>query len=127
MSSRILIVDDEPAVRGAMRRALDHMYEVVLVASAEEALDKLEAERFDAVLSDTNLGEGRWGPQFLAIVAQRWPEMGRVIMSGDDQGVAAAALERGAAHVFLAKPWSMGEPAQAIQQAMDKAAEARSA
>lgn len=128
MDTKILVVDDEPLVGPAFRRALDTTgYEVVTVASAEEALAKLEAEPFGVVVSDTNLGAGMWGPEFLVQVATRWPHMGRVIMSGFDRKTAEGALESGAAHVFMAKPWDMGQPAMAILQAMDKAAEARPA
>lgn len=122
---RVLVVDDEPMTGGAFRRTLASGYEVVTVTSAEEGIAKLEQSQFCAVVSDTNLGSGMWGPEFLAQVAERWPGMGRVIMSGFDSETAARALRSGVAHMFLRKPWNMDEPGMAITQAMDKAASER--
>jgi PAS domain S-box-containing protein len=50
---RVLVVDDEPAVAAAIRRALESQHEVVVNGSAEEALRAIErGERFDAILCD---------------------------------------------------------------------------
>jgi two-component system KDP operon response regulator KdpE len=53
---KILVVDDEPQMRRVMRTALTaHGYEAVDARSGEEALLKLEAERFDFIFLDLNL------------------------------------------------------------------------
>jgi two-component system response regulator MprA len=51
--ARVLVVDDEPAVRRALERALrlEH-HEVALAADGEEALDALASEPADAVILD---------------------------------------------------------------------------
>jgi two-component system, OmpR family, response regulator MprA len=51
--ARVLVVDDEPAVRRALERALRlDSYEVVLAADGEEALDALAKAPADAVILD---------------------------------------------------------------------------
>jgi two-component system, OmpR family, response regulator MprA len=51
--ARVLVVDDEPAVRRALERALRlDSYEVVLAADGEEALDALARAPADAVILD---------------------------------------------------------------------------
>jgi two-component system response regulator MprA len=51
--ARVLVVDDEPAVRRALERALRlDNYEVALAADGEEALDALSREPADAVILD---------------------------------------------------------------------------
>jgi two-component system response regulator MprA len=51
--ARVLVVDDEPAVRRALERALAlERHEVVLAADGEEALDALVASPPDAVILD---------------------------------------------------------------------------
>jgi two-component system response regulator MprA len=51
--TRVLVVDDEPAVRRALERALRlDSYEVTLAADGEEALDVLAADPADAVILD---------------------------------------------------------------------------
>jgi two-component system response regulator MprA len=51
--ARVLVVDDEPAVRRALERALRlDSYDVALAADGEEALDALAREPADAVILD---------------------------------------------------------------------------
>ena len=51
--ARVLVVDDEPAVRRALERALRlENHEVLLAADGEEALDALVSEPADAVILD---------------------------------------------------------------------------
>jgi two-component system response regulator MprA len=51
--ARVLVVDDEPAVRRALERALRlDSYDVALAADGEEALDALAAKPADAVILD---------------------------------------------------------------------------
>ena len=51
--ARILVVDDEPAVRRALERALRlDSYDVALAADGEEALDALASQPADAVILD---------------------------------------------------------------------------
>ncbi len=51
--ARVLVVDDEPAVRRALERALKlDDYEVELAADGQEALDSLAASPADAVVLD---------------------------------------------------------------------------
>jgi len=118
---RVLVVDDETFVSVVFRRTLARDYEVVTAASAEEALALLESgQRFDVVVSDTNLGAGMWGPEFLGVVRERWSTIACVIMSGDDQGAAKMAMEDGRAQAFMAKPWESGEPEACIAAAIAK-------
>jgi DNA-binding response OmpR family regulator len=85
VSARILVVDDEPALRRTLERALiSHHYEVVSVADPHSAYQVLDESIFDLVLLDLRLPQMAGDTLFLAIV-RRWPRLlGRVIlMSGD--------------------------------------------
>ena len=56
--SRILVVDDEPAVRRALERALRlERYDVELAADGREALDALAERTADAVILDVSMPE----------------------------------------------------------------------
>jgi CheY-like chemotaxis protein len=48
----ILIVDDEPLVRGVLCELFSEDYKCVEAASAEESLDLLRGEQFDLILTD---------------------------------------------------------------------------
>jgi DNA-binding NtrC family response regulator len=85
VTPRILIVDDEPALRRTLERALKgHQYEVVSVADPNSAYQLLGESTFDVVLLDLRLPQMPGDAFFLAIV-RMWPRLlGRVIlMSGD--------------------------------------------
>ena len=84
-SYRVLVVDDEPALRRALERALRGChYDVVSVGDPNSAYQMLDETRFDLVLLDLRLPQMAGDAFFLAIV-RRWPRLlGRVIlMSGD--------------------------------------------
>ncbi|HET9990411.1 MAG TPA: ATP-binding protein [Kofleriaceae bacterium] len=51
---RVLVVDDEPAIRTMIARLLTH-HDVTVAASAGEALARVNAEAFDVVLSDISM------------------------------------------------------------------------
>lgn len=106
----VLIVDDEPGVRVALRRALTRRgLRVVTAESAEEALALLErlspAALPQVVLSD-HLMPSMDGVAFLTEVFKRWPTLQRVLLTGYAD---LSALERAVneAHIlrFLNKPW----------------------
>jgi len=53
---RVLVADDEPAVRSSLGRALElKSYEVALAADGREALDSLRAQPVDAVVLDVTM------------------------------------------------------------------------
>jgi two-component system, OmpR family, response regulator MprA len=53
---RILVVDDEPAVRESLRRALQlEGYDVELAGDGDEALERLSANSVDAVVLDVSM------------------------------------------------------------------------
>jgi DNA-binding NtrC family response regulator len=85
VSPRILIVDDEPALRRTLERALkSHRYEVISVADPHSAYQILGESTFDLVLLDLRLPQMPGDAFFLAVV-RMWPRLlSRVIlMSGD--------------------------------------------
>src|ERR1041385_6503074 len=55
MKPTLLIVDDEKTQREGLRAALDHSYDVYLADSAAAAIDLLEREHFDVLLTDFRL------------------------------------------------------------------------
>ncbi|RME76233.1 MAG: response regulator, partial [Planctomycetota bacterium] len=55
---RILLVDDEPVVVGLLSRVLekhDGVFELEVAHGAQQAIERLEAARFDAVVTDLDM------------------------------------------------------------------------
>jgi DNA-binding response OmpR family regulator len=69
----ILIVDDEPAARYGLRRALESRYRVAEADSAEAARDALTRERPELVLLDVVL-PGQSGIEFLRWMSEQGSE-----------------------------------------------------
>jgi two-component system, OmpR family, response regulator MprA len=85
MNRRVLIIDDEPALRQALERALKSFgYEAASAGDPQSAYLMLAEGSFDAVLLDLRLKQAMGDALYLAIVHQ-WPYLrGRVVvMSGD--------------------------------------------
>ena len=105
MKKRILFVDDEPNVlRGLSRmlRPLRSEWDMNFVGSGSDALAALEKEPFDVVVTDMRM-PGMDGAQLLTEVAQKHPQMVRIVLSGHmDKEMIYRSV--GQAHQYLAKP-----------------------
>ena len=56
MSAKILIVDDEKAIRESLEIVLkDEGYKAETAADGEEALEKLRTENYDVVITDIKM------------------------------------------------------------------------
>ncbi len=115
---RILIVDDHPLYREGMVSALRANLAGVEVSgegSAEDGLAHLEREPdIDVVLIDLRL-PGMDGFGALALYAQRFPTVARVVVSGlEDSDLIRRAFDAGASG-FIPKSMSVAKVAAAIQ------------
>lgn len=82
---RVLLVEDEPGVRNAMRMLLKiEGYEVVPVAGADEAIARMSDGNFDLLITDYHLEGGRTGTQVIEAARKRL-EAGfpAVLVTGD--------------------------------------------
>src|ERR1051326_2044262 len=78
---RLLIVDDEPEVRGVLRDLLSGPYECGEAAAAEEALGQLRACEFSLVISDITMS-GMSGLEMIPHVKVVSPDTVIVMISG---------------------------------------------
>jgi DNA-binding NtrC family response regulator len=93
---RILIVDDEPAARYALRRALESAYDIVEAGSAAAARDEIAKHRPDLLILDLVMPEES-GIEFLRwLRAQGHPQPVLVASALDSAQTAVEALHQGA-------------------------------
>jgi putative two-component system response regulator len=101
MSSRILLVDDEPKVLRALERVLSHdpgAWDVRTAGGADEALTYLSQTDFDALVTDVNM-PGRDGFALLADVrtTPRAKDVPVIVVTGrNEDDIKRRALEAGA-------------------------------
>lgn len=107
---RILIADDQADVLTALRLLLkSEGFDSLAARSPEEVLDRLAAERFDAVLLDMNYSRdttsGQEGLELVAKIKQLAPRVPVIVMTAwATIDLAVVAVQRGASD-FLQKPW----------------------
>ncbi len=119
MPDRILVVDDDEALRESLALLLAaEGYEVVTAGDAAAALARLE-EPVDVVLCDVRM-PGRDGLELLPDLIRRLPGAPVLLMSAYGSGdLAVEALKRGA-YDYLAKPFQPSEVLLAIRKARER-------
>ncbi|OFW14024.1 MAG: hypothetical protein A3F70_09455 [Acidobacteria bacterium RIFCSPLOWO2_12_FULL_67_14] len=109
MSARILVVDDKRDLARGVALVLGKLpAEIAVAHSAEEALELLERDPADIVLSDIRM-PGRDGLSLLDCVRERWPQAQVILFTGYGTiDSAVDAMKRGAFH-YLTKPFNNDE------------------
>jgi two-component system, NarL family, response regulator LiaR len=104
----VLLVDDEPAVRSALRRLLEPAgLRVQAAGNGWEALDILDQqlEPVDLLITDYAM-PGMTGAELLSAVRMRWPRVARMMLTGNaDLHAAVEAVNEGQLAWLMLKPW----------------------
>ena len=117
---RVLVVDDEPQIRRALRLVLRaNGYEVTEVAAGEAALDALAVTAFDLMILDLVL------PDLDGVEVCRrvrdWSELPVVVLSAHgDEEIKVRALDEGADD-YVTKPFSAPELLARMRSALRRA------
>src|SRR5690348_7346757 len=109
----ILIVDDEPAIRYGLRRALEESYRIVEVDSAKAARDSIEREAPDLVLLDVVL-PGEDGLSFLRAIRGEGFSRPILIVSALDTAKIAIEALRSGANDYVVKGFDVAELRQRV-------------
>jgi CheY-like chemotaxis protein len=106
---KVLIVDDEPANLAVFARAFRKELVVRVAGSGLAALEELSREPVDILLTDFGMPLMD-GIALLITVAERWPSIHRVIVSGHcDLAELHDAQRSGLAAILVSKPWRKAE------------------
>jgi response regulator RpfG family c-di-GMP phosphodiesterase len=116
---RILLVDDEANVLSALRRLFQPQYHVMIASGGAEGLQVLAGEPVDLVISDMRM-PGMSGAEFLGRVAERWPDVVRILLTGHaDLASTVAAINHGHIYKYVNKPWRDDELRLTVQRAIE--------
>lgn len=116
---RLLIVDDETELLAALCEILaEQNYETVGASNAQDALQKLEFQRFDLVVTDLMM-PGMDGIQFLKKARELDPQLTGIVMTG--QGSIATAVEamKVGAFDYILKPFNLQIVLPVLARAME--------
>jgi two-component system KDP operon response regulator KdpE len=122
LHGKVLIVDDESAIRRAVHNTLHSMgFEVDEASTGEEAIELLRAASRDVVLLDVNM-PGMGGIRACREIRRRLPRLGILMLTvRDDEEDKIAALDAGADD-YVTKPFHIRELAARIRAAVRRAA-----
>jgi two-component system, probable response regulator PhcQ len=121
MRDVILIVDDEPNVLAALKRALiDEPCEIYSAASGAEGLEILKKGGIKVVVSDEKM-PAMSGTEFLTCVKEYYPEVVRIMLTGyASLDAAMKAVNQGEIYRFFSKPWNETELRLSIRAGLEK-------
>jgi two-component system OmpR family response regulator len=115
-AARILLVDDDPAIRGVVSDLLEEAgHHLETAASCAAAMDAVTRAPWDLVICDLRLPEGSGATLSQRIIAER-PELARriILLSGE-----IGALDEGAwPFPLVPKPFNLDDMLRAVETAL---------
>ncbi len=117
----LLFVDDERRVLSSMRAMFRRDYHVFVADNGREALEIVERENVDVVISDQRMPQ-MTGVEFLTEVKSRCPAAMRILLTGyADLEAIEASINEGEVFRYLMKPCPPGDLKKAIAMAVEAA------
>jgi DNA-binding response OmpR family regulator len=113
----ILIVDDDDAIRGMLYDLLSEKYECNTAGMAEEALQYIEVEQYDAILTDIAM-PGLTGLELLQRVRESHKTTPVILISGKGSEQDPKALIDLGAFAYVTKPFNLDEIEEVVERAI---------
>ncbi len=120
-SARVLVVDDEGAIRYSVSKTLQRIgYQVDEASSGEEALEMISKSEYEVILTDIRM-PGLTGVELLKRIKDISPDGIVILMTGyASLGTAVESLRLGA-HDYLIKPSSSQDIRQSVARGVERA------
>jgi putative two-component system response regulator len=116
----LLVVDDEEAIRNALRKfVIQQGYEVATAATGEEALAVLQRQKVTGVLLDVNL-PGINGVELVPQIIDLEPTIAILMLTAVNDATSAALCMQRGAFDYLIKPIDLGHLGRAIHHALQR-------
>ena len=117
----VLVVDDDAAVRRQLYWALKEVYQVLEAATREEAIEKLQHDNVDVVLSDLRMPPSpddiSEGLAIIEAARRERPPVPIIVITGSNHKQAALEAIRRGAYGFFEKPFDADEILHIVHQA----------
>jgi len=118
--ARILIVDDEQGIRDLLMSELAKLgHSIDVAANGEEAISKVQAEKFDVVITDIKMPKHD-GLEVLDSVKKISPETEVIMITGYATVENAVEAMKNGAYDFIQKPFNMDEVVAMVEKALEK-------
>lgn len=120
MKKRVLIIEDELAIRLSLKAALqDCSYEVEAVETLKEGRKSIETFLPHVVLLDVRLPDGN-GMDFLYEIKDQWFDIQVIIMTAYDSTELIMKAIKGGACEFISKPFELQELIEHVEKAFER-------
>ncbi|NOZ79925.1 MAG: PAS domain S-box protein [Acidobacteria bacterium] len=117
---RVLLVEDNPAVREGLQDTLESLGYTVTAVESAEAAEAYAEERPDILLTDQIL-PGKTGLELATSLRSRWPGIPIILMSGYSEDEALKGMVSNGQIRFLQKPAPLAQLAGELRAALDEA------
>jgi signal transduction histidine kinase len=115
----VLVVDDEPASRRAVERALADECRVIAAAGGAEALRRLDADPAALVVSDQRMPD-MLGTRLLEECTLRHPQVVRVLLTAyAEVDTLLDAINAGHVWAYVTKPWEARELRLTVRRGLE--------
>ncbi len=115
--TRILFVDDEPAIRMTLPMILEQQgFEVTAAATVAEGLKLINEQPFDVLIADLNIGVNSDGFTLITAMRRVQPEAVNLILTGYPDFDTALQAIRSQVDDYLTKPTDIKSLVQTIQE-----------
>lgn len=119
-NGNILVVDDEKGIRDGLRLFLKREgHSVFTAADGREALDILEKNDMDIVISDLKMPRIN-GDELLAFIKKEYPGVKVIILTGHGTVETAVESMRNGAYDFLIKPLNLAKLGLIVKRALSQ-------
>ncbi len=118
--AKILIIDDEKAIRNTLREILEYEgYQIEEAANGEEGIQKIESDDFDMVLCDVKMPKMD-GMAVLGKVKEIDEDLPIVMISGHGNVEMAVEATKKGAYDFIVKPPDLNKLLITVRNSIDK-------
>ena len=121
MTSKILVVEDEHAIRLALKGLLRREgHDVSLAEDGDMAVEKIREEDFDLVITDLALGRGKSGMDVLRAAKEARPETGVVMITAHGSEKIAVEAMKAGADDYVPKPFDNDELRVVVARSLER-------
>jgi DNA-binding NtrC family response regulator len=119
MKAKLLVVDDEKHIREGLQKALSlDGYEVEVAQDGKEALEKIDEEEIDLVITDLKMPRLS-GEELMKDALSRYPYLPIIILTGHGTIENAVEAMRNGAYDFITKPLNIDKLSLIVKRALE--------
>ncbi len=120
--AKILIIEDEKAIRNVLKNILseeDKNFEIEEAETGKEAMEKLSATEFELALCDIKM-PGMDGVEVLEYIREKHPDTSVIMISGHGDLDTAVECMRKGAYDYISKPPDLNRLLSTVRNALDR-------